>query len=253
MSTVRCVVFDFDNTLLLSERAKRELMSEICARYEGGLDVLSTIPTDARSAQPGQLITRDTIFRAFALGLEMRGSLPPGEDAETFGTVLCAEFSTRIHSALTTATEVPGAAAMLHYLSEELGLPCYVNSATPQPPLEDVIQSLGWRPFFRQVLGAPGTKTSNLAAIAASEGIDPAEMVMVGDGDNDCRAATELGCPFVGVVLGPHAGEAQPINTAAHGFSREPEHVVADMREATVAICRLADLVSPPQSSSPAP
>ena len=60
----RCVSFDFDNTLLLSEHTKMKTMEEIVSKYDGGLEVLESVPRDSRVAPPGVKVTRYTIFDA---------------------------------------------------------------------------------------------------------------------------------------------------------------------------------------------
>ena len=53
VALITCLSFDFDNTLLLSERAKRSALEELAASFQGGASVLSTIHTDSRTAPPG--------------------------------------------------------------------------------------------------------------------------------------------------------------------------------------------------------
>ena len=229
---IKAVSFDFDNTLLQSEAGKFTALQEIAARYEGGLEALATVPRDARTVPPGAAVpTRYTIFRDLAARLHERGvrSEVAGETAERFGARMCDEFSALVLRRLPQAPEVPGAVAMLRHLSAR-GLPLYVNSATPQAPLVQLVEALGWSGHFRAVLGTTehgGTKAEHLRTIAAAEGLSPAQVLHVGDGDNDRRAAVECGCPFVGVNADtPFAG---PVATT-----------VDDMFAACDVICELA-------------
>ena len=100
----RAVSFDFDNTLLLSEACKHATMREVCNRHEGGLEVLQTVPYDSRTAPPGVVVTRHTIFEGVARGLLTRGTPSPlkdaPQDAERFGQHLCAEFSSLLEARL---------------------------------------------------------------------------------------------------------------------------------------------------------
>ena len=180
---VRMAVFDLDNTLLLSELMKRKTMREVVRRLDGGLDVLGSVPVDARCVPAGAPPpTRYTIFRDVALGLEARGALPASEgSAESLGVRLCDEFSRLVQERLASADEVPGASAMLGHLSA-CGLPCCVNSATPQAPLDDLVSALGWRQRFVRVLGMPadvppgGAKVINLKIAAAERGATSAPL-----------------------------------------------------------------------------
>lgn len=239
----RCVSFDFDNTLLLSEHTKVLTMREIVSVYDGGLDVLETVPRDSRMAPPGVKVTRYTIFEGVARGLIARGTNPPDEtDAVSFGAKMSEQFSTVLQERLVQAREVPGATALLEHLAAH-GIACYVNTATPQEPIDLLVDALGWRSRFRRVLGAPGTKVENLAAAAAAEGLSaPLELVHVGDGDNDCKAARDFGCPFVGIALDPALGGS---GTPGGGFTAPCHTVAADLAEAARPLCALLGLPPP--------
>jgi phosphoglycolate phosphatase-like HAD superfamily hydrolase len=229
--TVRCVSFDFDNTLLLSENCKHATMREVCSRYEQGLEILSTIPTDSRTAPPGKSVTRHTIFTDFAAALDERGLHSGDETVEALGARLCEEFSELVQKRLAQAEEVPGAAAMLAHLGAQR-IPCCVNSATPVEPLEQLIDALGWREHFKQIFGAPGTKVENLWLAARSLNLLPEELVHVGDGDNDRKAAQEFGCIFIGVCDSADGPDGK--------WAGAPFTLVSDMHAACAKICELA-------------
>ena len=217
-------------------------MREVCAQHDGGLEVLSTVPYDSRTAPQGVVVTRHTIFAAVAKGLLARGvTPPPGTSSGSFGEHLCNEFSALLEARLLCADEVRGATALLKHLAAH-GVPCYVNTATPQQPIDKLVDALGWRRYFRTVLGSPGTKLSNLAAIAADAGISGAELVHVGDGDNDCKAAAEFGCRFVGIVLDPASGgNGKPDG----GFTRPCAAVGCNLEELAPRLCTMLGLPSP--------
>lgn len=251
MSVARAVSFDFDNTLLLSESCKKATMREVVSQYDGGLDVLVTVPTDSRTAPPGVTVTRYTIFESVARGLLNRGVKPPAgtaADAATFGEHMCSQFSSRLKDRLLEAAEVPGATALLKHLQAHK-ISCYVNTATPQGPIDELIGVLGWQSYFAGVYGHPGTKESNLQAIAVASGLtSPQEqLIHVGDGDNDCRAAADFGCRFIGVALEVRNGGT---GAAGGGFSHACHSVVSDMHGAAAPICSLLGLPTPPASRS---
>lgn len=229
MAAIKAVVFDLDNTLLLSEKCKHDTMREVAAQYEGGLEVLETVPWDSRTAPKGVTVTRHTIFAGVAHGLHARGVTGlEGETADAFGKRLCDTFTTLLDERLLHAVEVAGATAMLLQL-HEAGIPCYVNTATPQEPAQRVIEQRDWQSYFRAVLGAPGTKEENLATAAAAEGLSPEHVVHVGDGNNDCMAAHAFGCRFIGVVLDGGSG----------AFTGPVLHTVPDMVAASEKLFEL--------------
>ena len=233
---VRAVSFDFDNTLLLSEACKFATMREVCAKLAGGTEALAAVPTDARSAPPGVSVTRHTIFAGVAEKLFATGAPSLTESAEAFGERMCAEFSALLLARLPQADEVPGAVALLEDLGR-LGVPCFVNSATPTAPLVELVKALGWARYFRGVYGSPGTKEAHLEAILDALSLDSSELLHVGDGDNDERAATEVGCPFLRV--------AEPGSGVAPGTADADDDgrvVVADL---VAALPLVHELIAP--------
>ena len=241
---VKIVCFDFDNTLLLSERCKQEVMREVVRPYPGGEEVIAGVCIDARLAPPGVAVTRHTIFRDVARGLVAKGTVCDAEE-EALGRRLCDEFTVLAEKRLMEAEEVPGAVELLAHLSAH-GVPCYINTATPQEPITAVVQKLGWTRYFAGVLGTPRSKLENLHTAARDAGL-PSEgnhlVVMVGDGDNDCRAACDFGCPFIGVELPGHE-----IENAGHAFSAPCVSVVRDMHDAGVVLCSMLGI--PPVGSA---
>ena len=131
-------------------------------------------------------------------------------------------------------TEDAGAITLLLEHLREHALPCCINSATPAAPLERLIAARGWTDFFRQIFGSPGTKVENLWLAARSLNLLQEEIVHVGDGDNDRKAAHEFGCTFIGVCDHPDGPDGK---WAGASFT-----VVRDMHEACDKICERAGL-----------
>lgn len=87
----------------------------------------------------------------------------------------------------------------------------YINSNTPQEPLEESTTNLGIAMFFKGIFGVPkikgtyvnnNSKRNNLSKIIKIEQIAPNNLVFVGDGEGDLNAAKDVGCLFIGVQNG---------------------------------------------------
>lgn len=185
---IRCVVFDFDGTLVLSNDIKRE----------GFFAVVSTIPDGAAqmkailSDSPGD---RYAIFHRF---VEEKGG-----DAD----VLVQCYTDWCEEQIVKCKERQGAETMVGTLRSS-GISIYVNSATPTEPLCAIILRRFGAGYFNGVLGGHGGKGANLRAILAREHVLPSEIAMVGDGVDDRDAANVIGCHFFGVDGGTLAMEA---------------------------------------------
>jgi len=180
---VRCVVFDFDGTLVDSNPIKRGAYFEVLAGVQGGAEAVERALRELPDAD------RQGVLSAVHEMLAPRAGLPAVAEWVAAYSALCEER-------VAACAPLPGAARALDGLADTHAL--YLDSATPTSALERVVALRGWRDRFRGVLGGPASKHENLLAIAAREGVGPPEMVYVGDGPQDREAAWVFGCAFLG-------------------------------------------------------
>ena len=181
---VRCVVFDFDGTLVESNAIKRGVYFEVLAATPGsGAVIEGTLAAHPRDDRSGVLSrVHDELRR--------RGVAVPPVDA------LVSAYSRICEERVVACPALPGAVEALEALRGTL--PLYVASATPEDALVRVVAGRGWMGFFRGVLGGPRDKATNLARIARREELEAEGVVYVGDGAVDRDAARKFGCRFLG-------------------------------------------------------
>lgn len=86
-----------------------------------------------------------------------------------------------------------------------LGMPMYLNSATPHSAIALNAKEIGVAHFFKAIFGEKdsvggNTKVENLKEVALRERIsDRHEILFVGDGKGDAKAGEAFGCQFVGI------------------------------------------------------
>ncbi len=182
--SIRCVVFDFDGTLVESNRIKRSAYDEVLAGIPGSDAVIErTLGAHPREDRHGILArVHDELARSGA-------AVPPVDE-------LVAGYSRICEERVVACPALPGAVAALESLRGTLAL--YVDSATPEDALVRVVAGRGWTGFFRGVLGGPRDKRENLVRIARREEREAGRIVYVGDGPADRDAARAFGCRFLG-------------------------------------------------------
>lgn len=185
---IRCVVFDFDGTLVLSNDIKREGFFAVVAERPRGLEGMARILANP----PGD---RYAIFRRFA------------EEAGDDPCELAVRYSSWCEERILVCPERPGASLALAEL-RRAGISVHVNSATPAAPLRSVVLRRYGVGSFDGVHGGHGAKRENLEAILRREQLLPSSLAMVGDGIDDRDAALGVGCHFVGVGGGTLAAAA---------------------------------------------
>lgn len=197
---IGCVVFDFDGTLVDSNRIKRAAFFEIAKAFADGPAIMQAILDRADAGD------RYWVFEQFV------SHLPSCNSARE----LADQYTRFCDDRITEAQEIPGVSSALSLL-RRAGKSLYVNSATPLRPLQSVIHRRGMEHWFDGIYGAPTSKSDNLAAISAVCGVPYGEMLMVGDGETDRAAAEGFGCHFLG------------IRNPDNNFLRRPVHLVDDL------------------------
>ena len=179
---IDAVVFDFDGTLVDSNRIKHDVFFEVVDSLQGSAALMNRI------LEEPVVHDRHSVFATFVKGL----SQAINQDE------LVKQYTSICERKIAVVAEVPGAT----YAMEQLrlrGIELFINSATPSAPLTAIVANRYGDGFFRGVFGGPLSKEENLKLIISKYNFTPKEMLVVGDGDDDQRAAKAIGCQFVGV------------------------------------------------------
>jgi phosphoglycolate phosphatase len=207
---IRCVVFDFDGTLVDSNNIKQQGFYSIASAHPNGASHMAEALTRIEYDREGVL--RDYARRMFESGVPLNPDL------------LAKTYSAQVDESVATAPEISGATQLLRYL-KGAGLKIHVSSRTPQENLQRILTRRGWLPLFDGVYGSPATKLGTLRNIVRREKVMPSEVVVVGDGDDDAAAAANAGCLFIGVYRGSSTLTGQDLNALSltevkHHFER---------------------------------
>ena len=191
---VKCVVFDFDGTLVDSNSIKRETFFEIARSW----DPSGTIVGEVLERWPSA--NRYEKTRRIAENLQQRNLLPHDSTLDEWAERLANDYTERCEAGISGCPEMPGAGQMLECLADTQ-LRLFVNSATPLKPLQRLLALRNWAQIFHGVYGAETGKEDNLLAIARKTGAEPGEIVHVGDQHDDQRAAEQIGCHFIAMLV----------------------------------------------------
>lgn len=181
---IRVIAFDFDGTLVRSNRIKRTRLYDTVA----GVPMAATILDDMHNK--GFSGDRYDIFRELCHRLDLEGDARAERLVRVYGE-LCRQ-------SLIECDEVPGATAALGELKQS-NTSLYIVSATPQADLVPIVWDRGLAPCFEAILGRPTGKVKHLEAIMEKEQAQADSLVMIGDGKDDQAAAIAIGCHFIAV------------------------------------------------------
>lgn len=184
----KVIVFDFDGTLIDSNRLKYNAYFEL-------------FPKDRLHSQAIERVlatkyeeSRFSILAEILHGLESI-AVPLLREQEL--NELAIRYNDLVVSGAKTCPEMPGAEESIKQLSRQFRL--YVSSTTPDAPLKEIIEYRGWTGYFVGIFGYPHKKAETLQMIKKQEGIDSSELIVVGDGESDRKSAEENRCRFIHV------------------------------------------------------
>ena len=185
---IKVIVFDFDGTLVDSNRFKRDAFFEV-------------FPADEHHAQTVGAVLADMNEQSrFVILAEVLQRLGMDQGPELDGSVqeLAGRYNDIVLDGAKNCPEMPGAEAALRSLSQRYRL--YLSSMTPHEELKEIVHFRNWRGYFEDTYGYPHQKAATIAHIMEHEDTGPRQVVVVGDGNSDRQSAEAHGCFFVPVT-----------------------------------------------------
>ena len=196
---ISCVAFDFDGTLVNSNRIKNQTFYDVTQPYDPDGSTVTRI------LQQHPNHDRYGIFHEIVRDLSANGHPALLLSQETLAAQWAEAYTVACEQAIAHCPEVPGTSEILNWISSH-HIPIFVNSRTPITTLRRLIATRSFNHYITDVYGAPTSKSENLQRIQERTRKPLHEILMVGDSEDDRKAASEVGCNFVGVNLGKDIG-----------------------------------------------
>jgi phosphoglycolate phosphatase len=208
---IRCIVFDFDGTLVISNHIKRQAFYDVTHSY----DPSGSTVTHILKQYPDK--DRHGLFLEIVRELFAKNKISKHQSPEALAAQWTEAYTLYCEQAIATCEEVPGASESLEWISQQ-HIPIFINSRTPTTTLMRLVTLRSFNRYTSEIYGAPTTKSENLGQIQNLTGAKPKNILFVGDSEDDRTAAHELGCHFVGIMLGHE-----------NRFTQPPEHQITDL------------------------
>lgn len=181
---LKAIAFDFDGVVLESAAVKTDAFVDLFAAH--GPEIQAKVKAHHLENLG---ISR---FSKFSWIYE---NLLKAPLSETESQALGKQFSALALDKILAVAFVPGARESIAELAKFY--PLFVASGTPQGELDMIVDRRGLRPMFREVHGTPREKPAILTDLMARHGLAVDELLFIGDGTSDHRAAVETGVPFL--------------------------------------------------------
>jgi phosphoglycolate phosphatase-like HAD superfamily hydrolase len=130
-------------------------------------------------------------FKKIPLYLNWAGESANAVQVQKF----CDQFSKLVQQAVVESPWVPG---VYDYLSSHNESQCFILiTATPQEEIEQILDMLGIIQYFREVHGAPKTKTIVVNEVLSRLNYSSEQALVIGDSKTDLKAAEENNVAFL--------------------------------------------------------
>ena len=195
---IKCVVFDFDGTLVKSNEIKRRVFYEVTEDIVGAVPVLDELFSAPDSGD------RYDIFDLLIKNLKM------GQEVGISAVYLSDLYTKICEHRISEAPEVFGAFNTLTEL-KKMRVKMFVSSATPTNTLQSIIGMRGWSELFDGIMGSPDSKENHLSSILFSNNYSLSEVIYIGDSEVDQKAALLTGCKFIGIGKNWNRFDSRPL------------------------------------------
>ncbi|NUM25438.1 MAG: HAD family hydrolase [Candidatus Buchananbacteria bacterium] len=196
-SSIKVIVFDFDNCLVLDEKTKTgseeikdQAWFEIFSEYDR--KELEAVLDQAKKIVVGGAGDRNDIAQQI-----LRHFNHPEATLAASAIKKCDLFNQYVQKRIGEVIITPATRKTLSELASQY--PLYINTATPRDAALESLKILNLISFFKEVFGRPGTKVDNLQKIIAAESVNPMQVLFIDDQPGGWDAAQTVGCIFAGI------------------------------------------------------
>lgn len=177
------IMWDFDGVIKDSVDIKTQAYESLFKPY--GSDVAKLVK-EHHEANGGM-----SRFDKIPVYLDFAGLNPP----ESVVVEFCERFSKSVMEGVIDSPWVPGVREYL--LNSNAQQLFFLITATPQAEIEVIMNRLGISSCFKRVLGAPIRKEIAISDTIELYGLNPCEVLMIGDSSSDLEAAQRNLVPFL--------------------------------------------------------
>jgi phosphoglycolate phosphatase-like HAD superfamily hydrolase len=173
----KLLIFDFDDTIIKSQKIKINSFYDILTKYNVNKELITNI-----------LCKNPDLNRYDTISLMIKNS------NLDYNSIIN-EYNEKVKIKLLNTNYLPYSKEILEMCFKK-NIPIYINSNTPINILEDLLENLKIKYLFKKVYGYPMNKSESVAEIIKLNNISNKEILLIGDGNSDYKAAYDNNINF---------------------------------------------------------
>ena len=184
LKNIKCLVFDFDGTLVDTNHIKRDGFFKISEDEKDGRKIMSKLLSS-------KIGNRYILIKKYCAIQKL---------TEEVYSRKVKKYCDYVDSGVINSKVFVGVIELLYFLKEN-DYTAYINTATPEDNIKKIIHSMQWNNFFESIFGSPNTKIKNLKLHVLNK-FQPSEVLIIGDGEDYYESANQTSCSFTPVGEG---------------------------------------------------
>ena len=190
MNNIKCIVFDFDDTIIFSEEMKKKIFFDLSKRYgEIGIHYYNN------NIKKGY--SREYYLKELS-HLIIKNSLIDINSSKYLYTILLNEFSTIVKNNLITSELLPNICEFIEEMHNR-GKKLYISSKSKEDDILNTLSHKNLLNYFKGIYGLSNSKLEHFEFIKDLENINYEEMCFIGDSKSDYDVSVEKNTKFIGI------------------------------------------------------
>ncbi len=144
---IRCIVFDFDGTLVVSNHIKLQTFYHVTQSHDPTGSTVTRIPQQYPNKD------RHGVFLEIVHELLVNNQIPKYPTPEALATQWVEAYTFSCEQAIATCEEVPGTSETSRWISQQ-NIPIFINSRTPTPTLNRLVTLRSFNRYASKIYGA---------------------------------------------------------------------------------------------------
>lgn len=195
MKNIKCIIFDFDDTIILSEKMKLEKFYDISQSF-------GDIGIDFYNQNINKKLTRFEYFKNLSDYLNifyLQQVITINIDITS--ATMIEKFTNQVTESLKKCVELPNIRKFIkHHFNNNYKL--YISSKSNKDDIINTLKHKNLYHYFNGIYGSENSKIEHFNEIMSIENIQPNEILFFGDSKSDYDVATEMNTNFIGVLTG---------------------------------------------------